>query len=540
MKLINKLTASIFVINFTTISIAHADIAKDFFNNNKTNTISIANSAEPETIDPHKMSGVPESNLLRQMFEGLASSDKNGRLVAGMATHWQTKDNKTWIFYLRNAKWSNGKPVTADDFVYSFRRLVNPATASPYASYLVDANISNAKAIMDEKLPIEQLGIKALNSKTLQITLDKPTPYLPNMLTHVITSPIYPPVVEKYGDKWTKPNKIIVNGAYTLEKWEPYDYVKLKRNPLYYNNKNTKIDTAIFLPTNDEQGELYNQNKIDLVERADFASSIAPKSEKKIAPMLCTYYYEFNMQKPPFNDIRVRKALNYVINRKVITDSIIQGQTPAYQLTPPTINTNTEQKLQLAPTWQALPMPKRIAKAKRLLKQAGYNKDNPLQFELLYNTSANHKKIALAIQNMWQNKLKNVEVKLVNKEWKSYLDSRKNGDYQVVRAGWCGDYNEPSTFLNIFKSNNSLNYSGYRSKAYDNLMEKTLAPTTSNQQRLKLYRQAERQLDKDMPVMDFYYYNNFLLIKPYVKGYPFNNPMNEWKIKDMSIDKNSK
>ncbi len=536
MKLINKLTASIFVINFTTISIAHADISEDFFNNNKTNTISIANSAEPETIDPHKMSGVPESNLLRQMFEGLASSDKNGRLVAGMATHWQTKDNKTWIFYLRNAKWSNGKPVTADDFVYSFRRLVNPATASPYASYLVDANISNAKAIMEEKLLVEKLGIKALNSKTLQITLDKPTPYLPNMLTHVITSPIYPPVVEKYGDKWTKPNKIIVNGAYTLEKWEPYDYVKLKRNPLYYNNKNTKIDTAIFLPTNDEQGELYNQNKIDLVERADFASSITPKSEKKIAPMLCTYYYEFNMQKPPFNDIRVRKALNYVINRKVITDSIIKRENIAYQLTPPTINTNTEQKLQISPTWQALPMPKRIVKAKRLLKQAGYNKDNPLQFELLYNSSENHKKIAQAVQNMWQNKLKNVKVKLVDKTWINYLDSRRNGDYQVTRAGWCGDYNEPSTFLNIFKSNNEQNHSGYRSKAYDNIMEKTLAPTTNNQQRLKLYRQAERQLDKDMPVMDFYHYNNFLLIKPYVKGYPFNNPMNEWKIKDISID----
>ncbi len=548
MKTIHKLTASIFLVSLGAIAITQTNLfdnsedslKKTLPNDNDKmdeKTITIVNGIEPKSMDPHKVSDLSSNKVVRQMFEGLTTFDKNGGIVAGMATHWQTTDNKTWTFYLRNAKWSNGEPVTADDFVYSFRRAVNPATASPYSSYFADANIINAQAIIDGELPIDKLGVKALDSQTLQINLDKPTPYLADMMVNSVASPIYPPVVEEYGDKWTEPSNIVVNGAYTLDTWKSYDYIKLKRNPAYYANQDTKINTAIFLPIESGGEKLYDENRIDFFESANFLNSHAPISEKKITPMLCTYYYEFNMQKPPFNDVRVRKALAYATNREVITDKILLGHVPAYQFTPPTINTNTEQPLQVLPTWQALTMQERIAKAKDLLKQAGYNQDNPLQFELIYNTPEEHKKIAQALKSMWQNNLKDVKVKLVNKEWKNYLDIRKNGDYQVARSGWCGDYNEPSTFLNLLKSNNSLNYSGYHSKAYDNIMEKTLAPNTSDQQRLELYRQAEMQLDQDMPMINLYHYSNFMLIKPYVKGYPFNNPMSEWKIKDMSIER---
>ncbi|MBS9779743.1 MAG: peptide ABC transporter substrate-binding protein [Moraxellaceae bacterium] len=537
MKFINKLTASIFIISFGLMSVAQAKNIKNSSNDKKIKSIRIANGDEPYSLDPHQLTKVSENNIIRQIFEGLTTYDSNGNTIGGMASHWQTKDNKTWIFYLRNAKWSNGKPVTADDFVYSFRRLINPDSASAYAIYLAEANIVNAKAILYEELPVEKLGVKALDSKTLQITLNKPTPALPSILTYIITSPVYPPVVEKYGNKWTNPSNIVVNGAYTLDEWKINDYIKLKRNSLYYNNKNTKIDTAIFLPLNEGDENLYDEGKVDLFENANFVNSNAPNSEKKIAPEFCSYYYEFNLQKPPFNDVRVRKALAYTIDLKKITDNIPQKPTHAYQLTPTTINTYTKDKLIYLPKWQKLTKAERIAKAQKLLKQAGYTKDNPLQFKLLYNNIESHKKIAENIVSMWQNNLHNIKITLVPKTWRNYLEARKEGDYQVTRAGWCGDYNEPSTFLEVFKSNHRGNYSGYNSKNYNHIMQKTLSANITPKQRLDLYRQAEAQLDKDMPIIKIYHYSKPLLIKPYVKDYPFNNPTNEWKIKNMNIDK---
>lgn len=506
-----------------------------------TQAITINNGTEPESLDPHKVSGVPESNLLRQMLVGLVTTDPDGKTTAGMATEWSSDDNKVWTFKLRDAKWSNGDAVTANDFVYSLRRVVDPTTASPYASYLADAKVVNAQDIIDGKVKTDSLGVKAIDDKTLEITLSEPVPYFPDMLIHTSVKPVHQKTVEEFGDKWTDPANIVVNGAYKLKEWKVNDKIVLERNASYYDDANTKIDTVTFLPISENTTDVarYKAGEIDMTYnelppeqfnqlKSEFGSQV------HISPSLCTYYYEFNTVKPPFDDVRVRRALALALDRNIITDKVIgQGQTPAYQFTPPATNGN----LKFSPDWEALEQAKRVEEAKKLLTEAGYGDSKPLKFELLYNTNENHKKIAVAVASLWKETLGSVEVTLTNQEWKTYLDARREGNYQVARAGWCGDYNEASTFLNILKSGNSNNHGKYSSQAFDNAMTQTLVAGVDEAQRTNLYNQAEAQLDADMPLLQIYHYVNPRMIKPYVIGFTGNDALDNWQVKDMSIAK---
>lgn len=506
-----------------------------------TQAITINNGAEVESLDPHKISGVPESNLIRQMLVGLTTTDPDGKTIPGMASEWSSEDNKVWTFKLRDAKWSNGDAVTANDFVYSFRRVVDPATASPYASYLADVKVINAQDIIDGKAKIDSLGVTAIDDKTLQISLSEPVPYLPDALFHSSVAPVHQKTVETFDTKWTDPNNIVVNGAYKLKEWKVNDKVVLERNPNYYDNDNTKIDTATFLPIPEATTDVarYKAGEIDMTEKslppeqfnqlkAEFGSQV------HISPSLCTYYYEFNTVKPPFNDVRVRRALALALDRNTITDKVLaQGQTPAYQFTPPATNGNVK----FSPDWETWDKDKRVQEAKKLLAEAGYSDGNPLTFELLYNTSENHKKIAVAAASLWKEALGSVDVTLTNQEWKTYLDARREGNYQIARAGWCGDYNEASTFLNILKSGNTNNHGKYSSQTFDNIMTKTLASGVNDADRTQLYNQAEAQLDTDMPLLQVYHYINPRMIKPYVIGFTGNDALDNWQIKDMSIAK---
>lgn len=506
-----------------------------------TQAITINNGAEVESLDPHKISGVPEANLVRQMLVGLTTTDPDGKTIPGMASEWSSEDNKVWTFKLRDAKWSNGDAVTANDFVYSFRRVVDPATASPYASYLADVKVINAQDIIDGKAKIDSLGVTAIDDKTLQISLSEPVPYLPDTLFHSSVAPVHQKTVETFDTKWTDPNNIVVNGAYKLKEWKVNDKVVLERNPNYYDNDNTKIDTATFLPIPKATTDVarYKAGEIDMTEKslppeqfnqlkAEFGSQV------HISPSLCTYYYEFNTVKPPFNDVRVRRALALALDRNTITDKVLaQGQTPAYQFTPPATNGNVK----FSPDWETWDQDKRVQEAKKLLAEAGYSDGNPLTFELLYNTSENHKKIAVAAASLWKEALGPVDVTLTNQEWKTYLDARREGNYQIARAGWCGDYNEASTFLNILKSGNTNNHGKYSSQTFDNIMTKTLASGVNDADRTQLYNQAEAQLDTDMPLLQVYHYVNPRMIKPYVIGFTGNDALDNWQIKDMSIAK---
>lgn len=501
----------------------------------------INNGAEPESLDPHKVSGVPESNILRQMFVGLTTTDPDGKTIPGMAESWESADNKVWTFKIRDAKWSNGDPVTAEDFVYSFRRVVDPNTASPYASYLADDKVLNAQEVIDGKVKPDALGVKALDEKTLQVTLSEPVPYFPDTLIHTSVKPVPQKVVEKFGEKWTDAANIVVNGPYKISEWQVNDKIVLERNESYYDNANTTLEkiTLLAIPSSTTDVARYQAGEIDItyneVPPEQFASLKEQLGDQlQVSPMLCTYYYEFNTVKPPFNDARVRRALALALDRNTISDKVVgQGQTPAYQLTP--VATNGMQNN--TPEWQSWDQAKRVEEAKKLLKEAGYSESKPLKFELLYNTNDNHKKIAVAASSLWKQSLGFVDVSLINKEWKTYLDTRRNGNYQVARAGWCGDYNEPSTFLNIVKTGNSNNQGKYSSANFDSLMTQTLKAGVTPEQRAGIYKQAEAQLDADMPNINVYHYVSPRLIKPYVVGFSTKDPLDNWQAKDLKVAK---
>lgn len=506
-----------------------------------TQEIVINNAAEPESLDPHKVSGVPESNIGRQMFEGLTNTDADGKTIPGMATSWESPDNKVWTFKLRDAKWSNGDPVTAEDFVYSMRRVVDPNTASPYSSYLVDAKIMGAEQIVEGKAGIDTLGVKALDDKTLQVILTEPVPYFPDMMIHNSVKPVHQKTVEQFGDKWTDPANIVVNGAYKVSKWQVNDQIVLTRNPAYYDDANTKIDTVTMLaiPSSTTDVARYQAGEIDMtyneIPTEQFASLKEQLGDElTVSPYLCTYYYEFNTVKPPFDDVKVRRALALALDRDTVVDKVIgQGQTAAYQLTP----TATNGGVKNTPEWSTWDQEKRLAEAKKLLNEAGYSESNPLKFELLYNTNDLHKKTALAVASLWKQSLGFVDVSLINKEWKTYLDTRRNGTYQIARAGWCGDYNEASTFLNISKTGNSNNHGKYSNANFDSLMAQTLKPGVTPEQRVDLYNKAEAQLDQDMPLLNVYHYVSPRLIKPYVIGFSIKDALDNWQAKDLSIAK---
>lgn len=501
--------------------------------------ITINNAAEPESLDPHKVSGVPESNLLRQMLVGLTTTDSEGKTIPGMATEWSSPDNKVWTFKLRDAKWSNGDPVTAHDFVYSMQRLVNPQTASPYATYLAGLKVVNAQDIIDGKAKPDTLGVKALDDKTLEITLLEPVPYFPNALFHTSVKPVNKKVVEAHGDKWTAPENFVGNGAYKLKEWKVNERIVLERNPNYYDNDNTTINTATFLTINADTTDVSRYKAGDVDVTYDALPPTQFEALKKelgdqvvVQPRLCTYYYEFNHTKAPFDDVRVRKALSLTLDRDTIAYKILnQGQKPAHQYTPE----STDGMKNYTPEWVSWDKAKRIAEAKKLLNEAGYNESNPLKFELLYNTNEQHKTLAVAVASFWKKDLGFVEATLNNQEWKTYLETRRTQKFQMSRGGWCADYNEPSTFLNTFLSTDSNNYGKYKSAEFDAIMNKTLGAEVSPEQRAELYQQAEAQLDKDSATIFTYQYVSPRLVKPYVQGFSKNDPLNNYHIKDLKI-----
>ncbi|MCG7411068.1 ABC transporter substrate-binding protein [Moraxella nonliquefaciens] len=506
-----------------------------------TQEITINNAAEPESLDPHKIAGSPESNIIRQLLVGLTSTDADGNTVAGMAQSWESTDNKVWTFKIRDAKWSNGDPVTAQDFVYSFRRLVDPNTASPYATYLSGLKVVNAQEIVDGKAGVETLGVRAVDDKTLEISLSEPVPYLPDTLIHTAVKPVNQKAIEQHGDKWTAPGNYVVNGAYNLKDWQVNERIVLERNTSYYDDANTTINTVTILAIPSEVTDVtrYKAGEIDLT--ADSLPSEQFKQlqaelgdQVKIQPKLCTYYYEFNHTKAPFDDVRVRKALSLTLDREIVTNNILaQGQTVAYQYTPNAI----AGMIDYEPDWRAWDKAKRIEEAKKLLNEAGFNESNPLKFELLYNTSESHKKLAVAAASFWKDSLGFVEVSLNNQEWKTYLETRRTQKHQVSRGGWCADYNEASTFLNTFVSTDSNNYGKYNSPEFDRLMNGTLGGDVTAEQRAQLYHQAEAVLDKDSATIFVYHYVSPRLVKPYVLGYSSNDPQNTWQVKDWKIAK---
>ncbi|WP_199061765.1 ABC transporter substrate-binding protein [Serratia sp. ASV30] len=500
----------------------------------------INNGSEVASLDPHKVEGTPESNIILNLLEGLVSTDANGHLAPAVAENWENTDYQTWTFHLRpGAVWSDGSPVTAQDFVYSWQRLADPKTGSPYASYLQYARIENIDAILAGKKPPESLGVSAIDEKTLKVTLSEPVPYFVSMLSHTSMKPVKQSVVEKFGDKWTLPQNYVGNGAYRLSEWVVNERIVLVRSSNYWNNSKTVIEQATFLPLTSEVSDInrYRSGEIDITNSA-IPPNLYAKMKREIPeqlhvnPYLCTFYYEINNQRAPFTDERVRAAVKLTLDRDIIANKIMgQGQIPAYSFTP----TFTEGGNFSQPEWAGWTQEKRNEEAKKLLSQAGFTAEKPLKFTLLYNTSDQNKQQAIAAASMWKKNL-GAQVTLQNQEWKTSLQSRHEGQFDVARATWCGDYNEPSAFLNMLLSNSSNNTFFYKSPAFDALMASTLqAPDAAA--RSAIYQQAETLLDKDSALVPVYYRVSARLVKPTVGGFTGKDPQDYIDLKNFYIIK---
>ena len=481
---------------------------------------------EPASLDPIKAVGLPEAQVARDLFEGLVNQDAHGKVIPGVASHWQTSDNQTYIFTLRkDARWSNGDPVTAKDFVYSWQRLVEPKSLSPFAWFAQLAGIQNAEEIIAGKLPADKLGVVAVDDHTLKVQLNKPVPHFVSLTANFSLFPAPKAAIEKYGSDWTKVGNLVSNGAYQLQDRVVNEKLVLVPNKYYWDNAHTVLTKVTFVPINQESNatKRYLAGDIDITE--SFPKNMYQKLLKEIPDQvytpdqLGTYYYAFNTQRAPTNDVRVRKALSYAIDRKIIAEKVLgTGEKPAYHFTPDvTAGFKPETNLLQQHSQEEL-----NAQAKALMQAAGYGPNNPLKLTLLYNTSESHQKIAIAVASMWKKAL-GVDVKLQNQEWKTYIDSRNTGNFDVVRASWVGDYNEASTFLSLLTSTHSGNIAKFNSPEYDSVLA-AASRETDPEALTADYNKAEQLITAEAPIAPIYQYTNGRLIKPWVKGYPITNP----------------
>lgn len=494
---------------------------------------------EPASLDPLKAVGLPEIQVIRDLFEGLTNQDAQGKIVPGVAQSWSSSDNKTWVFTLRNnARWSNGDPVTAQDFVYSWQRLVDPKNSSAFAWFAGLSGIENAAAITKGEMTPDKLGVAAQGKYQLRVTLDRPVPWFPALVANVALFPVPQKIIAQEGDSWTAPGKLVGNGAYQLSERVVNEKIVLTRNPHYWDDAHSVLTKVTFVPINEESSatKRYRANDIDITE--SFPKNMYALLKKTLPgevytpDQLGTYYYAFNTQKGPTADVRVRRALSWSIDRKVIADKVLgTGEKPAWHFTPDV----TAGFKPLPVFMQQHDQNSLNAQAKSLLAAAGYGPGKPLKLKLLYNTSESHQKIAIAVASMWKKNL-GVDVTLENQEWKTYIDSRNSGNFDVIRASWVGDYNEPSTFLNLLTSGNSSNISRFSNAEYDAVIAKA-SRETSDQARNSDYNRAEQILAEQAPVAPLYQYTNGRLIKPWVKGYPITNPEDVAYSRELWIEK---
>ena len=496
------------------------------------------NGTEPASLDPHKVESDVEFNIISDLFDGLVSVSPAGEIQPRLVEKWENKDNTVWTFHLRpGITWSDGTPITAEDIVWSWQRLVDPKTASPYASYPGSMRIVNGTDIAEGKKAPESLGVKAINDTTLEVTLTQPNAAFLAMLAHPSLVPIDKVLVGRFGDKWTKPEHFVSSGAYKLSQWVVNERIVAVRNPKYWDNEHTVINKVTYLPISSEAADVnrYKAGEIDIVYTVPINQFAQLKktlgSELDVSPQLATYYYQFNTTRPPFNDARVRKALNLALDKDIIAGKVLgQGQRPAWLISQPDIG---GVKLQ-NPDYASWPMDKRIAEAKKLLAEAGFNDSHPLSFNLLYNTSESHQRIAIAASSMWKKNL-GVEAKLQNQEWKTMLDTMHTHNFDAVRYAWIADYDDAATFLNTFRTGDSQNTTQYSNPDYDRALVNAAKSKTA-EERGKFYQQAEDLLGRDVPAIPVYHYVRTHLVKPWVGGFT-PDKLGYYYTKDMYIKK---
>jgi oligopeptide transport system substrate-binding protein len=493
------------------------------------------NGPDPDSLDPHKARSWEAMVVLRDLFECLTRLDANAATVPAAAESWTvSEDGLVYVFRLRaNLKWSNGERVVADDFVAGMRRLVDPATASQYAQ-VVDV-VLNASDIVAGKKPPTELGVVADGAHTLTITLATPAPYLPGLLAHPSTAPLHRPSLEKLGERFARAGEQVSNGAFVLAEWMQGSYIRATRNPHYWNAAAVKLEAVKYAQIADENAELraYRAGELHctaVVPRGQFdfiRENLA--AELHISPQLSIYYFGFNLDRPLFQDPKLRRALSLVIDRERLADSVLRvGELPAHSWVPPGVYNYSAQTFDYA----TRPMPERIEEARALLAGAGYTREKPLKFELRYNTGEVHSKIAVAVASMWKEAL-GVDASLAAVEFRSLMQDVDRRDVDVFRLSWIGDYNDPYTFLQYLKSDFGINLPRYKSARYDALLDEA-ARQVDVAKRRDFLEQAERAMLADHPLIPLYFYVNKHLVKPELVGW-YDNVMNVVYSQDLSL-----
>lgn len=478
---------------------------------------------DPETLDQHKTSTVVEANLLRDMFEGLVIYDENAQVIPGAATEWSVSDDGlTYTFTLRSdARWSNGDPVVAGDFVYSLQRIMNPETGAKYANILYP--ILNAEAINNGEMQPSELGVAALDEGTLEITLQQPTPFFLELLTHQTGLPVHPASVEEFGSDFVQPENHVSNGAYTLQEFSLGDKIVLTANSEFHDAENVTIQTVEFIPFEDratcvrrwEAGEIHSCSDLPAEDisrlRDEYGDAV------RVAPYLGTYYYSVNTTREPFSNPDIRQAMSMVIDREFLAEEIFSGtMVPAESFVPPGIGNYVEDAPRFE--WADMSMLDREDAAIALMEAAGYGPDNPITLEIAYNTSENHRNAATAIADMWS--VLGIEVTYnVRDASAHYANLRDEKDFDVARAGWIGDYSDPQNFLFLVESDNDgFNYPAYQNAEYDALMD-AAAAQTDLVARAAILAQAEQMFLDDNPQLALLYYSSRSLVADALEGW---------------------
>lgn len=496
------------------------------------------NDTDPTTLDHQKTSTVAEGNIFRDLYESLVTQDAKAKVVPGVAESWTVSDDGLkYTFKLRaNAKWSNGDPVTADDFVFAYRRVQDPTIAAPYANMLFP--IVNAEGINKGEKKPEDLGVKAVDPQTLEITLNAPTPYFLELLTNQVAYPLHRASVEKFGVEFTKPGNMVTNGAYMLDNFTPNDKIVMKKNPNFHDAANVKIDVVNFIPFEDRATCLRRFEAGEVQSCSDLANEQMDYMKEKlgdqvhIAPYLGTYYLPVKGKEgSKLKDPNVRQAISMIIDRDFLAKEIWRGgMLPGYSIVPPGIS-NYENPVFLE--YKDTDILDREDAAKKLLEEAGV-KPGELSVELRHNTGENHKKTMTAIADM----LKGVGINatLFEMEGTGYFDYMKqDGAFDITRAGWIGDYSDPQNFLFLFETENKgFNYPRWSNAEYDALMKK--AGTTSDlKERGEVLRQAEAIFLKEVPAIPILYYSSGALVSSKLKGWE-DNIMNSHATRYLSIE----
>jgi oligopeptide transport system substrate-binding protein len=491
---------------------------------NKHKILLLTDGSEPRTLDPQEAQGVTEHHIISAMIEGLVapSIDDQSKVVPGVADRWEhNEDASVWTFHIGdNRKWSNGEPVTAQDFVFSYKRMLTASFGAEYAENLFI--LKGAEEYYQRKISdFAQVGVKALDNRTLQIELVGPTPYLLTLVLHDSWLPVCPSAILKFGkidtrdSQWTRPGNYVANGPFLMKSWHPNDVIELVRNPFYWDAQNVKLNGINFyaienLDTQDrafQAGQLHKTDQLPL-DKVPYYRRKHPEI-LRIDPYEGVYFYRMNLARKPLDNPKVRLALNLAVDREAIVKNILrEDQKPATGFTPPGMGDYQPlNKVSYDPV-----------RARQLLAEAGYpNGKGFPSFTIHFNTLESHRAIAEAIQQMWKEIL-NINVTLENQEWKVYLDTQNSKNYDFSRSAWIGDYMDPVTFLSLWTTGNGNNNTNWGNPKFDGLIGQA-ARTGDPAKRLALLRDAEDLFLTDLPVVLIYWYTNAYLLEPSVRNW---------------------